>query len=297
MSRKLEVSLAQMDLTPLAPADNGERLVGIATAEAKAGAGLIVFPELCNTGYVEPLAPGGGFPSGCASHTEYAKRLYAAAADRDDALIQALSAVADHYDSHIVVGLALRSATRSGVLYNASLLLGPGGIHSCYAKTHLWHNEKLYFTPGRSMPVSDIHTARLGMQICYDIRFPEITRCLALQGAEVVTNVWASFRGADDPIEDEGLFRHRAFTRAQENGVFFLSCNRVGRQGDMQFMGRSLVARPDGRILAALDHEKEGVLRATLDLDEVVAYRMSTGILNDRRPELYGTLAENDLLV
>lgn len=292
MSRKLEVSLAQMDLAPLAPAHNGERLVEIATAEAKAGAGLIVFPELCNTGYVEPLAPGGGFSSGCATHAEYAERLHAASADQDDALIQSLSAIADRHATHIVAGLALRSATQSGVLYNASLLLGPGGLRACYAKAHLWHNEKLYFTPGRSMPVSDIQTARLGMQICYDIRFPEITRCLTLQGAEVITNVWASFRRADEPIEDEGLFHHRAFTRAQENGVFFLSCNRVGQQGDMRFMGRSLVARPDGRILAALDHEKEGVLRTTLDLDEVARYRMSTGILHDRRPEIYAPLAQ-----
>lgn len=297
MNRPLAVSLAQLDLTPLAPAENGKRLIEVATAEAKAGAGLIVFPELCNTGYVEPLAPGGGFPSGCATHAEYAERLHAASASQDDALIQSLSAIADRYATHIVAGLALRSATQPGVLYNASLLLGPGGLRACYAKAHLWHNEKLYFTPGHTLPVCSTQTGRIGMQVCYDIRFPEITRCLALGGAEVVTNVWASFRRADEAIEDEALFHHRAFTRAQENGVFFLSCNRVGRHGDMQFMGRSLVARPDGRILAALDHEKEGVLRTTLDLDEVARYRMSTGILNDRRPELYAPLSQHTPLL
>lgn len=296
MSRSLEVSLAQIEVAPLAPTENGERMLEIATAEARAGAGLIVFPELCNTGYVEPLAPGQGFPSGSASHTDYARRLHEAAATPDGSLIQTLSSLADRYRCHIVAGLALRSASRPGVLYNASLLLGPDDQRACYAKAHLWHNEKLYFTPGRTLPVHDTGAVRLGMQICYDIRFPEITRCLTLDGAELVTSVWASFRHDDEPLEDEGLFRHRAYTRAQENGVFFLSCNRAGRQGDMRFMGRSLVARPDGRIQAALDHEKEGVLRTTLDLEEVAAYRMSTGILNDRRPELYQALVDPDLL-
>ncbi|MFG6178314.1 carbon-nitrogen hydrolase family protein [Halomonas sp. THAF12] len=296
MNRSLDVSLAQLDVAPLAPAENGARMLEIATAEARAGAGLIVFPELCNTGYVEPLAPGQGYPSGSASHADYARRLHAAAAAPDDDLIQALAAQAERYRCHLVAGLAMRSASRPGVLYNASLLLGPDGQRACYAKAHLWHNEKLFFSPGRSLPVSDIGAARLGMQVCYDIRFPEITRCLALAGAELVTNVWASFRHAEEPVEDDGLFRHRAYTRAQENGVFFLSCNRVGRQGDMRFMGRSLVARPDGRILAALDHEKPGVLRTSLDLDEVATYRMSTGILNDRRPELYRPLADPEPL-
>ncbi|WP_035573030.1 carbon-nitrogen hydrolase family protein [Halomonas halocynthiae] len=296
MNRALQVSLAQLDLEPLAADANGERVLEIATAEARAGAGLIVFPELCNTGYVEPLAPGQGFPSGSASHTDYSRRLHASAAAPDGGLVQALATLAERYRCHLVAGLALRSATRPGVLYNASLLLGPYGLRTCYAKAHLWHNEKLYFTPGRAFPVSDIGIGRLGMQVCYDIRFPEITRCLALGGAELVTNIWASFRHAEEPVEDEGLFRHRAYTRAQENGVFFLSCNRVGRQGDMRFMGRSLVARPDGRILAALDHEKEGVLRTCLDLDEVATYRMSTGILNDRRPKLYQALIEDESL-
>lgn len=292
MSRKLEVSLAQLDFASLAPIGNGEQLIETATSEAKSGAGLIVFPELCNTGYVEPLAPGEGFPSGATSHAEYAKQLYNAAANHDGALIKTLSAVCTHYDCHIVVGLALRSATQSGKLYNASLLLGPGGIQACYAKTHLWHNEKLYFTPGCSMPVCDIPAARIGMQVCYDIRFPEVTRCLALGGAEVVTNIWASFRHANVPLEDPDTFRHRAYTRAQENGLFFVSCNRVGRHGGMQFMGRSLVARPDGSILAALDHEQTGILRASLALDEIAEYRMATGILNDRRPELYSAIAD-----
>lgn len=296
MRRLLEVSLAQIELEPLAPTKNGKRILEIATAEARTGSNLIVFPELCNTGYVEPLVPGQGFSSGSTSHADYAKRLYEASAAPDGPLIHALTSIAEKYHCHLVVGLSLRSASRLGVLYNASLLLGPGNLRAIYAKAHLWHNEKLYFTRGNTIQAQDTGIGKLGMQICYDIRFPEITRCLSLNGAEVITNVWASFRRDDEPTEDEDHFRHRAFMRAQENGVFFLSCNRVGRQGSMRFMGHSLVARPDGRILAALDHEQEEVLRTTLDLDEVTTYRMSTGVLNDRRPELYHLLTETELL-
>lgn len=290
MSRPLNVSLAQIDITPLAPDSNARRLLDIAQTEAQSGAQLIVFPELSNTGYVEPSVPGGAMPDGL-SHACYARRLHDAAATLDGPLVTALSSLAMNYNCHIVVGLALRSPQRSGVLFNASLLLAPDGATAYYAKAHLWHNEKLYFTPGNDFPVIRTVFGMLGMQVCYDIRFPEVTRSLALGGAEVITNVWASFRHADQPISDPDLFRHRAFTRAQENGVFFLSCNRVGRQGTEQFMGRSVIARPDGTIVAALDHEEEDILRCELDLDEVADYRMATGILNDRRPSLYATLS------
>lgn len=296
MKRSLEVSLAQIEVEPLASTENGKRILEIAAAEANAGSDLIVFPELCNTGYVEPMAPGQGFPSGSIIHADYAKRLYEASAAPDGPLIRALTSLAENYRCHLVVGLSLRSATLPGVLYNASLLLGPDNLRVIYSKTHLWHNEKLYFTRGNTLCAQDTCIGKIGMQICYDIRFPEITRCLSLNGAEIITNVWASFRHDGEPTEDEDHFRHRAFMRAQENGVFFLSCNRVGRQGGMRFMGHSLVARPGGQILAALDHEQEEILRATLDLDEIATYRLSTGILSDRRPELYHLLTEAEIL-
>ncbi|WP_292589111.1 carbon-nitrogen hydrolase family protein, partial [Mesorhizobium sp.] len=130
----------------------------------------------------------------------------------------------------------------------------------------------------------------IGMQICYDVRFPEATRALALAGAEVVTGVWNSFRPENEDPLDAAQFHHRAFTRAQENGVFFLSCNRVGVQSGACFLGNSVVAAPDGRILAAADSESEEILCAKIDLDEVIRYRSFFNLWNDRHPHLYGPL-------
>jgi predicted amidohydrolase len=125
------------------------------------------------------------------------------------------------------------------------------------------------------------------MQICYDIRFPEITRILALQGADVVTNIWASSGVDGAPVADEALFIHRAYTRATENGVFFLSCNRAGVQAGHRFFGRSCAVAPNGRVIGALEHDAEDVLRVEIDLQEVSRYRAFTGIWTDRDPALY----------
>jgi len=143
------------------------------------------------------------------------------------------------------------------------------------------------FKKGDSIDVWPGPQCRLGMQICYDVRFPEITRILALQGAEVVTNVWASAGVEGDPIADENLFVHRAYTRAVENGLFFLSCNRVGVQAGYRFFGRSCAIAPNGRVLGALAHDREDVLRVEIDLREISQYRTYTGIWTDRDPELY----------
>lgn len=239
----IRASLVQFDVEPLAPARNFARMADFVAAEAARGADLVLFPELSNTGYVEPLVPGGPFVSDV---PHFGEALWAACADPAGEEIAALAGLVASTNTCIVAGLGLRDPLRDGVLYNASLLITPEGVAGQYVKVHQWQNEKLYFTPGEGIPVFPALGARLGMQICYDIRFPEITRCLALQGAQIVTSVWASFGPEGQPVADGNLFLHRAYTRATENGVFFLSCNRAGRHGDQRFMGRSCAVGPDG---------------------------------------------------
>ena len=280
-------SLVQFDASALAPAHNLERMRTLAEAEARAGAQLIVFPELSNTGYVEPLTPGAAFSEDVGGETDYALRLYEASEPEGGPYTQMLCELAREHGVHIVAGLALRHPTLSGAMYNASVLVGRSGVLGVYHKIHRWHLEKLYFMAGESIAVQDTPLGRIGMQVCYDIRFPELTRALMLQGADIVTNVWASFRSEDTPLKDPDIFTHRAYTRATENGVFFLSCNRAGRQGHCRFMGRSLVVAPDGEVLAASQSEDEEIVRAELDLSAVARYRSFVGLLADRRPDVY----------
>lgn len=287
MTSKVNVSLIQFDAKVLEPGSNLERMQASIVSEAKSGAQLIVFPELSNTGYVEPLTPGAPFSPQSGGSEQYAFRLFQAAEPANGPITKSLCDLARQHSLHIVVGLALRHPVQQGVMHNASILIGPGGVLGVYHKIHRWHLEKLYFNAGENISVQQTALGPIGMQICYDIRFPELTRALMLQGAQIVTNVWASFRPADKPLEDDQIFAHRAYTRATENGVFFLSCNRAGRQGDCAFMGRSLIVAPDGKILAQSTTEDEDVVRAEIDLDDVARYRSYVGLATDRRADIY----------
>jgi len=279
----IRAALVQFAPRPLDPVDNFQRMAQIVETQGPK-ADLIVFPELSNTGYVEPVALGGAMP---ADVPEFGMALWRACADLHGEDIQRLSALAAKHHAWLVLGLGLRDARLRGVMRNASVLIGPQGVVGVYVKVHQWQNEKLYFKKGDSIDTWPGPRCRLGMQICYDIRFPEITRILALQGAEVITNVWAASGPDGTPVADAGLFLHRAYTRAVENGVFFLSCNRVGVQAGYRFLGRSCAIAPNGRVIGALAHDDEDVLRVEMDLQEVVQYRAHTGIWTDRDPQLY----------
>jgi len=287
MTVKVNVSLVQFDAKVLEPELNLTRMQAAIGAEAKQGAQLIVFPELSNTGYVEPLTPGAPFSPEAGEADRYPFRLFQAAEPQNGPFITSLCDLAREHRLHVVAGLALRHPVQQGVMHNASVLIGPHGVLGTYHKIHRWHLEKLYFMAGESISVQQTMLGPIGMQICYDIRFPELTRALMLHGAQIVTNIWASFRPHDKPLEDDQIFTHRAYTRATENGVFFLSCNRAGRQGRCAFMGRSVIVAPDGRILAQSSSEDEDVIRAELDLDDVARYRTYVGLATDRRADMY----------
>jgi len=279
----IHAALVQFAPRLLDPVDNFQRMAQIVDQEGPK-ADLILFPELSNTGYVEPVAPGAAIT---ADAPDFGLALWQTCADLRGEDIQRLSALAAKHRTYLVLGLGLRDAQLRGVMRNASVLIGPQGVIGVYVKVHQWQNEKLYFKKGDSIDTWPGPRCRLGMQICYDVRFPEITRVMALQGAEVITNVWAASGPDGAPLEDAGLFVHRAYTRAVENGVFFLSCNRVGVQAGHRFLGRSCAIAPNGRVLGALAHDEEDVLRVDIDLQEIAQYRAYTGIWTDRDPQLY----------
>lgn len=282
----IHASLVQMDVIPLAAAENFSRIREFITAEADRGAQLIVFPELANTGYVEPLVPGGTFVS---KVPHYGQALVAACANPAGDEIESLVSLCRERGVSVIVGLGMRDRVMPAVIRNSALLITPSGIVGTYTKVHQWHNEKLYFTRGEVIDSFDAVGTRVGMQICYDSRFPEVTRILAEKGASIVVSSWASFGPADKPVADEELFVHRGYARAVENGIFFLSCNRAGLHGDFRFWGRSCVIAPDGKVIGRLDHDREDVLRVQIDLDEVTRYRSRVGVWADYAPEIYAS--------
>lgn len=279
----IRAALIQFESQPLNARENFRRMADAVKAEGDK-ADLIVFPELANTGYVEPVALNGRITADVA---DFGLALWGACADLGGEEVQHMISLSAQYRTHLVLGLGLRDPNLQGVMRNASVLIGPEGVVGVYVKVHQWQNEKLYFTKGDQIETWSGPGCRVGMQICYDIRFPEITRILALQGAQIITNIWASSGADGEAVPDDGLFIHRAYTRAIENGVFFLSCNRAGVQAGHRFYGRSCAVAPNGRVIGALDHDREDVLRVEIDLEEIAQYRAFTGIWADRDPQLY----------
>jgi predicted amidohydrolase len=272
------VRVAVAQLYPhLADSEGNLRLCLDALGEAAGqGAALAVLPEAALTGYV--------YDSAADAH--------AAALDADGPELAAVAERCSSLRIHAVVGLLQRDGER---VRNACVLFGPGGPIATYKKTHLpYLGVDRFVTPGAEpFDVYETPVGRLGLEICFDLRFPEQTRALALAGADIVCHP------TNWPVQAGGLADFMTRARAVENRVFLLTANRVGEEAGARFCGLSQIVSPAGERLAIAGPDEETVLVADVDLEEartktIVAqagsYEMP--LWSQRRPELYGRLAE-----
>jgi omega-amidase len=189
---------------------------------------------------------------------------------------------------HLVVGLLEAHPTVTGTMSNSAVLIGAdGAVAGVYRKTHLPGEEKHYFGAGTELPVFDTPLGRLGLLVCADNSFPEAARVLALRGAEILVVPYNVRR-----MPNLELYVAMTATRAYENQVFVVACNRVGQDGDAIFQGRTAIAAPSGEILARAQAEEEGIVRASLDAELLVRARLFQSRYRDRRPDLYRALGE-----
>jgi beta-ureidopropionase len=146
-------------------------------------------------------------------------------------------------------------------------------------------HERGYYTPGdRGAPVYDTAFGRIGVAICYDRHYPEYMRALALGGAELVIVPQAGAVGE----WPEGLFEAEMRVAAFQNGYFTALCNRVGREPQLTFAGRSFVCNPAGEVIAQAGEGTEETLLCDIDLGETATSTARRLFLQDRRPGLYG---------
>jgi predicted amidohydrolase len=196
---------------------------------------------------------------------------------------------------HAITGLLEREGD---TLYNAAILVGPDGLVGSYRKTHLpFLGVDRFVTPGDEFKVFDTALGKIGLIICYDLRFPEVTRTLALAGADIValpTNFPMAARLQCEII---------APARAAENRIYLLVANRVGKERWGEFCGRSQIVDPFGNRLAETDVTTETLLVADVDLekardkDYVVPGEYELYLFGHRRPDLYGALVEEQSAV
>jgi len=203
---------------------------------------------------------------------------------------EALEEACRRTGAHVVCGLLERDGDR---LHNAAVLVGPDGLVGSYRKTHLpFLGVDRFVTPGDELPVWDTPLGRIGLEICYDLRFPEVTRTLALKGADIVchpTNFPVAARVQTELI---------TVARAAENRIFLLTANRCGQERWAEFCGRSQIVDPLGVRLAESGPEGEALLVADVEIekardkDYVIPGEYELYLFGHRRPELYGALVD-----
>lgn len=180
-------------------------------------------------------------------------------------------------------------ARADGKVANRAFLFGPdGGLIATYDKIHMFDvdldngerwRESAAYEAGAEAIVADLPIARLGLAVCYDLRFPQLFRAEALAGAEVLT-VPAAFTRQTGEAHWHALLRARAI----ENGAFVIASAQGGRHEDgRETYGHSLIVDPWGRILAEADHDEPGVIVAEIDTTQSASARAKIPNLKNAR--------------
>ena len=277
MKEKVEVAAVQMNIAWLNPEKNLEKMLKfMEKVNSEKKVDLIVFPELANTGYVKGIID-----------KEFGRDYIKKAEKIPGPFTEALCTAAKKYGIYLVSGFCELHPDIPASLYNSAILISPEGeIVGVYHKLHIPMEENHYFYPGSRIDVYRTEMGNVGMIVCYDYLFPEVSRILSLKGAEIICAV---LNGPKRPPYDR--YVHIASTRAHENRNYFIICNRVGKE-DVEFGGRTTIAGPDGQIVKQSNGEEEEIVYATLYNDKILEERAFISIFVNRRPELYDTIVK-----
>jgi N-carbamoylputrescine amidase len=274
--RSLSVGLVQLTGDPYEPERNREATVREAHAAFAAGANVVVLPELVIPGYVADR-----------------DRLAPIAEPLDGPTVEAWRAVATEHEGFVCGGFCERDGDR---LYNAAVVVSGNGVLLHYRKLHNFAAEKLCFAPGdKGLPVAALPFGVVGLCVCYDLRFVETLRGLALQGAELVLVPTAWVRGFDRRGWDEhGLATQAAAVLVQANldQVFVACASQAGARGETEFLGSSVLVGPTGDLVAGpLPPDRDAFAVKTIDLGEVEGAQRRAPLItprDDRRTDVYG---------
>ena len=230
-------------------------------------ADLIVLPELAFTGY---------YFSDRAESESFAE-------DPDKSnIVRDLISLCKRRDFYLVTGFSEKKMDRC---FNSALLIGPEGVMHTYRKIHLFNEEKNWFDPGDTpLGIQEVGGARIGIMVCYDWIFPEVTRTLAVQGADIIchpSNLVLSY------------CQQAMLTRCLENNVFAITANRFGSDrrphGELRFTGKSQIVAPRGELLHRSSSQRESLYITEINPEWARDKSITplNQIMADRRPEFY----------
>ncbi len=280
MSDTIKIAAAQIDVQLGKVEHNLARILAFSGEVVGNGADLVVFPECALTGY--------GFDS--------REEALPAAQPVPGPATDTVSALCSDLGIHVIFGMLEKVGDS---LFNTAVLIGPDGIAFKYHKNHIPFQGVDRFVDKGDVPfqLCNAGDVRIGLQICYDICFPESARVHSLLGADLVT--------LPTNFATMGVVARASFilnTRAIENKVYVLSCNRVGIERGYPFCGRSKIVDPMGVTLAEASTDREEIIYAEIDLANARNKRITHAAgeweidrMADRRPELYGIITEPTL--
>jgi predicted amidohydrolase len=272
------IAVCQLALSVGETGANREAAAAAVEEAAALGAGLVVLPELCDTGYVFADAA-------------EARRL-ASPAD-DNPTLRQWRALAARHQTVIVGGFC--ELAGDGRLYNSAAVVDGSGTLACYRKAHLWDAEKLVFTPGDAPPVVvGLPFGSVAVMICYDLEFPEWVRLAALADAGLIAAPVNWPATGPVPAGERPSEVVRVQADASVNGVFVAVADRCRDERGVSWVGGTVIVGPDGYPLAGpVAGDRAAVLAADCDLARAADKRISAhnDVLADRRPDLYGQVA------
>ena len=240
-----------------------------ASKARKKNVDLLIFPELQLTGYT------------------MRDEVYHLAEPILGPSTRKVEAMAREHGVHVVFGMPEESEVK-GVIHNTAVFVGPKGLIGRYRKIHLpTHSvfeERRYYRPGQEASVFKTDIGTIGLSICYDLYFPELTRLLTLKGAQLIICISAS------PGLRRRFFEGFSLSRAMENAVYLAYVNRVGIEDGNQFWGGSRVIAPNGSILVQCKYDEEDYQPCKVDLNEVSRSRAFIPTIKDLDPQLFDQL-------
>jgi N-carbamoylputrescine amidase len=267
----MRVALAQMNSAEGARERNVARAVELIGAAADQRADLVLLPELFSTEYFPQYRD--------LKYLDYAESL-------DGPSLGTIANAARKANVWVVA--TIFEKLRPGLFFDTAVLIDREGIRrGAYRKTHpaaVYSLEKIYFRYGGHFPIMDVEGWPTGIMICYDAMFPEVARTLALRGAELILVPFAAHPAA------RSYWRQLHSIRAFENGCYVAVCNKVGKEGDWEFGGESLVACPSGELLAIASDKEDDLVIVDLERGLIDTWRQRFPMFRDRRPDLYTAL-------
>ncbi len=263
----MKVAAAQIRPQFASPDENRSLIGRYCRRAAQRGVQLLVFPELCVTGYnftsrkeLAPLAE--PVPEGPTT--------------------QLWLNLAQTHQMIIVGGLA--ELGKRNQIYNSAVVAGPEGFLGSYRKLHLFGSEHELFSPGNQIPsVYTLPGVKLGVMVCFDWAFPELARILMLEGCEVLCHP------ANLVLP---LAQRVMIARSIENRIFSITANRVGTEGKLEFTGQSQIINPNGDILTRGRSRRPQLLVAEINPAKARNKNLTptNNIVTDRRVKLYKRL-------